>query len=645
MIRSLLFIVILLVSGTCFSQVPDTELEEVLITGFKRNELGKIEVSNSRIESKLAPDIGTILVLFPGIQVRSYGDVGGLKTAGFRSLGANHTSIVIDQQEQPVTQSGSTDLSNIPTEFVRSVALIRQEPTNITLPIHSKLAGALIRINTLHHAVSNDTNSFSLGFQTGSFGYYSADLAAKLATKKWQFTLTGKGRTYEGSFPFTYLNYQTEISEDRFNNALRDGTTSASISFFPKSHHKITLKATLDGAQKELAGAVVFYNQTANQHLLTSNQNIFLAHITAKNRWKWNTNFTFQNSFLTYLDSNYLNAQGYLKQEYQTRYINGQSQYSICPTKHVNVVVGTEFSNETIIAGSLTVQPYRTTLNQFAGADFQLTEKQLLSVQLGAQNVLEDRDSLLKKNWYWLPAIQYGIDLPGNVRAGLTGRYTVRQPTFSELYYQQIGTADLKPEEAYLVSLPIIKKGKRNRLFASLQVEPFFSYAENKIIAIPTKNLFVWSIQNIGKSQSTGVEVFSETSLVLKRSKITQSISFTYQEAIDLSDSKSTVYRNQLTYVPKENGSYELSFLQKNWSVYTLFTYQGMRYALQENIPSNEVAAFYTVDIGGSYSFAIQGRSLKLTASCKNITNQYNQYIRYFVLPGVNFQLKLSYAL
>jgi len=645
MVRSPLFIAILLVSGACFSQVPDTELEEVLITGFKRNELGKVEVSSTRIESKLAPDIGTILVLFPGIQVRSYGDVGGLKTAGFRSLGANHTSIVIDQQEQPVTQSGSTDLSTIPTEFVRSVVLIRQEPTNASLPIHAKLAGALIRINTLHNTIYSDTSNLSLGFQTGSFGYYSADLAAKLTAKKLQFALTGKGRTYEGSFPFKYLNYQTHISENRFNNSLKDGTVSGSINFFPNEHNKFTIKATIDGAQKELAGAVVFYNQTANQHLLTSNQNFFLGHIYAHGHSKLSTNFTFQNSYLTYLDSNYLNAQGYLKQNYQTRYMNGQFQDNIKLGSRVDVILGTEFSNETIIAGSLNTQPYRTTLNQFAGADLLLSDKQTLSLQIGAQNVLEDRDSLLKKQWYWLPAIQYGIDLPLNIRVGLTARYTVRQPTFSELYYQQIGTANLKPEEAYMVSIPVMKKAKRNSLYASIQVEPFFSYAENKIIAIPTKNLFVWSIQNIGISQSTGIEVFSETSLMLKRSKINQSVSFTYQEAIDLSNPNSSVYRNQLTYIPKESGSYELSFLQKNWSVYGLFTFQGMRYALQENIPSNEVAAFYTIDVGGSYSLKLKSNTFKLTASCKNITNQYNQYIRYFVLPGINFQLKLSYAL
>lgn len=645
MVRIQLFIALFLVSGTCFTQVPDTELEEVLITGFKRNELGKIEISNTRIESKLAPDIGSILVLFPGIQVRSYGDVGGLKTAGFRSLGANHTSIVIDQQEQPVTQSGSTDLSTIPTEFVRSVSLIRQEPTNALLPIHAKLAGALIRINTLHYGMVRDTNSLTLGFQTGSFGYYSADVSTKLVTKRFQFTLTGKGRTYEGNFPFQYLNYQTHISEDRINNALKDGTASGSISYFPNEKNRITLKATVDGAQKELAGAVVFYNKTANQHLYTTSQNIFLGHVWAHEKSKWSTNFTFQNSALTYLDSNYLNAQGYLKQEYQTRYINGQTQYSVELDTRIRAIIGSEFSNETIIAGSLNIQPYRTTLNQFVGTDIQLNENQSLSLQLGAQHLLEDRDSLLKKHWYWLPAIQYGIDLPLNMRVGLTARYTVRQPTFSELYYQQIGTANLKPEEAYLISLPIMKKAKKNRLYASIQLEPFFSYAENKIIAIPTKNLFVWSIQNIGVSQSTGIEVFSETSLLLKQGKLTQSISFTYQEAIDLSNSSSSVYRNQLTYIPKESGSYELSFLRKNWSVYGLCTVQGMRYALQENIPSNEVPAFYTIDVGGSYAFQLKSNNLRLTASCKNITNQYNQYIRFFVLPGINFQLKLSYAL
>jgi outer membrane receptor protein involved in Fe transport len=100
-----------------------------------------------------------------------------------------------------------------------------------------------------------------------------------------------------------------------------------------------------------------------------------------------------------------------------------------------------------------------------------------------------------------------------------------------------------------------------------------------------------------------------------------------------------------LTYIPFTSGSVELDWSVKNWSVYSLFMFQGYRYALQENIPSNIVDGYYTIDVGGSMKFDFKNQQLKLNVSLKNITNRYNQYIRYFVLPGFNYQLKLTYAI
>ena len=231
------------------------------------------------------------------------------------------------------------------------------------------------------------------------------------------------------------------------------------------------------------------------------------------------------------------------------------------------------------------------------------------------------------------------------MEAGLITRYTVRQPTFTELYYQQIGNTDLKPEEATILSVPLKINWKLKNWNNSFRVEPFYTYNENKILAIPTKNLFVWSIQNIGKSQSTGIEIYDESRIKIGNGFLGQTANFTFQSAIDLSNRNSSVYGNQLTYIPFTSGSFELDWAQKNWTIYSLFMYQGFRYALQENIPSNIVDGYYTIDLGSSYKFNFKAHQLKLNISLKNITNQYNQYIRYFVLPGFNYQIKLTYAI
>ena len=642
-LRFCIFFIGLATVGFSQEEKP-TELEEVLISGGNQNTLPLIHVSQRRIQNKLAPDVGAILALLPGLQIRTYGDVGGLKTAGFRSLGAAHSSVVVDFQNQPVTQSGSTDLSSIPTEFIRSISLIRQDGTNVSLPIQSKLAGSLIRISTLHQPDLRDSSRLSLGLQNGSFGYNAIDLATVLRIKRFQFTFTGKARNYEGNFPFEYRNANQNISSTRKNNGMSDAIGSASLTWFVTQYHTISVKGTLTEAKKDLAGAVVFYNETANQHLSTDEQNATVWHKFEKNKISWLTQLTAQNSGLTYLDSNYLNAQGYLKQEFKTHYLNAQSQFAFQLNKAVRLSIGSEIFKENIVAGSLNGKPVRYTVNEFLASKFSFSNHDL-ELQLGAQKLEDQRTTSTSNKWYILPALQYIYSFKKLASVGLIARYTVRQPTFSELYYQQIGNTNLKPEEAEILSIPAKFSWGKKSWFNSFRLEPFYTYNRNKIIAIPTKNLFVWSIQNIGISQSTGLEVFNESRIRFKHSSFGQTVSFTYQKAVDITDPNSVLYRKQLTYIPTTSGSVELDWTHSNWSVYTLFSAQGMRYALQENIAANEVPGFYTIDIGGSYQFRFKQHQLKLSGAIKNVTNQYNQYIRYFVLPGINYQIRLTYAI
>src|SRR6218665_1748047 len=307
MLRPILFFIFLLSPFFIGAQENERELDEVLISQIKKNSITYIQLNQSKIEGKLAADIGTILMMLPGLQIKNYGDVGGLKTAGFRSLGAAHSGIVIDFQNQPVTQTGSVDLSATPTEFVRSVQIIRQNGTNIELPIQSKLAGSLIQIKTIH-SIQSEKNKFSFGYQNGSFGYHSVDLGTAIRFKNVYFTLTGRGRTYEGNFPFQYRNGFSTIDETRQNNALKDLITTAGITWKPNQYHTISLKGNYFTSDKELAGAVVFYNANNKQYLDNQELTGTLYHKYEKNRISLFTEFTTQQSQLTYLDSNYLNA-------------------------------------------------------------------------------------------------------------------------------------------------------------------------------------------------------------------------------------------------------------------------------------------------------------------------------------------------
>ena len=474
-------------------------IEEVVISPVNDRENSiRIELSKDKIQNKLASDLGQILSLLPGLQVKNYGDVGGLKTVSFRSLGAGHTALVQDYSSVSTTQSGQADLSSFPVDFIEQLELIALSPTRTQIPIHAKLAGVVVNVESVHAYVGTNVRNLILGLQAGSFDQYEGYLMLQKRSPKWAGTLSGKIRSYGGSYPYTYLNGNTRIEDRRKNNSLLEYFGTASIRFSPTKNHQFQLRISGNEYKKDLAGAVIFYNSNTAQYLNGYGLNGSLNHRYSKNKWDVFSSVNYQKNNLQYLDSTYLNSLGYLDQRFYSDQFDFQSQAAYAITKDLEILIGSSFISEELKGKSLVGAQYRNTSESILGIEWKAIGKIL--VQLGAQGVFEKRDTLKQNQWNLLPALSWSFDLGSKNKIGIVYRYTCRQPTFNELYYRQIGNTKLRTEKAHVASLRyelvlLLRKG-----ISQTMIQPFYSYVYDKILAVPTKNLFIWSIQNIGIS-------------------------------------------------------------------------------------------------------------------------------------------------
>ncbi|MBI3238664.1 MAG: hypothetical protein HYZ43_07500, partial [Flavobacteriia bacterium] len=225
-------------------------------------------------------------------------------------------------------------------------------------------------------------------------------------------------------------------------------------------------------------------------------------------------------------------------------------------------------------------------------------------------------------------------------------RYTVRQPSFNELYYNQVGNDKLVPEKAQLAYTTFgyyRNFGNQSRWSYQGALQPFYVHAIDKILAIPTKNLFIWSIQNIGKSDAYGTEVRQFISYNKNRFTTSLRLQYTFQYTLDLSDPKSSTYRDVLSYSPLHAGTAELDVEINHWGTSFLLTYQGERYALNQNIPTNLLDDFVLLDLSFFYKATWREHQFTARIAINNLTNNYYSYIRYFVMPGTNLAFRLSY--
>lgn len=638
MLKTILFFVTILSTSIAISQY--TEIEEVILIGKKSDSTRIYRLDEKRIATKNAADVGELVRYLPGVQVTAYGGIGGLKTANFRSLGAGQTSVVYDHQAQSTTQSGATDLGLIPADFITEIAVIQLASTDVFLPIKSKLSGSILAIQSKHQASDYNKNGI-IGLQTGSFGLVEGFGLVQKRWDKLRMTLSGKSRFSEGSYPFDYKNGNTIISSIRKNNQVIDHYGQFSCNYFPSNNHSFSFGLTGNRYNKQLPGAVIFYNDNAQQYLNGNQIDGFLRYVYSTKNIQLKTQINHHRNQLIYLDSNYLNAAGFLKNEFQSQQIDGECQVKFKINQQTNCLVGTNIRTERLHGEELSVQPNRIVSESIIG----LTNNRfgVLNAQVGWLTVNDNFSSSAGKQ-YVLPSLDWMLTAK-KIAVGITFRQSLRLPTFSEMYYQQIGNSQLLPEKGSQFSLRLLYNYKRKKSIVQTIIQPFYAHVTNKINAIPSKNLFIWSIENIGQTRAVGAEIAEQISARMKNGIIGLSANYTFQYCIDITDRTSATYKDVISYSPLHTGGLEINYSCKQWRIFSQINYLGKRFALNENIPANELATFSTIDIGGSVQLSRNKQSLSIRLTVNNITNQNYNYINYFVMPGVNFHLKLSYEI
>jgi outer membrane receptor protein involved in Fe transport len=178
-------------------------------------------------------------------------------------------------------------------------------------------------------------------------------------------------------------------------------------------------------------------------------------------------------------------------------------------------------------------------------------------------------------------------------------------------------------------------------------LDAYYNLVENKIVAIPTKNLFIWSIQNVGKAQVFGADFQFNHTRNFSELKLETNVNYSFQKVEDLSDKNSPTYKNQLPYLPQHTVNADFTVTYKSKSGITI---SGLatsnRYALNENIKANRIDGFYVFDASIYHTFSLPNtQSLRLSLNVKNLLNQSYAFVRYYVMPGTNFLISLNYAI
>ena len=108
------------VSGNSYAEPADSlalnrQLDSSMVLGYASGSGYREVIPAQTLGGKELERLNTLSVadamrFFSGVQIKDYGGIGGLKTVNVRSLGTNHTAVLIDGIQIGNAQNGQVDL-------------------------------------------------------------------------------------------------------------------------------------------------------------------------------------------------------------------------------------------------------------------------------------------------------------------------------------------------------------------------------------------------------------------------------------------------------------------------------------------------------------------------------------------------------
>lgn len=646
------FLLLLIFPTSLWSQKDSVQIIEAVDVRINAYKIDNRRFNNflnaKEIEALQADDLGDVIRKFSGTNLRSYGGLGGLKTVSVRGLGSQHSAITMDGFTLLNSQTGQINLGQLQVANAESVSDAYAANQIKHAPVSALLSGSTIFVQSFENSFGSSGISIRSNVAYASFNHLEGFLGMRYRKNRWLASATGAIRKADGTYPFTYSNGFQTVSAFRINNDYLDANYSATLGYSGKL---ATIRVGYRGKTIEqgLPGAIVFYNQTQNERLNTDENVLFSDATWRFLRYSVRLHGQAMQNTLYYVDPDFLNASGGLNLHYTNRTLNGGAMVQMAMNKW-NLHAGTEqFISDLAVNDSLFAQPLRYHNMSVIVAVYHLPcfelRMQASSQYISERNGLgESAGDRFRVN----PSLELEhISKNRKISQKIAYRSTFRMPSFNELYYNSVGNVNLLPEDAHVFNYGILLDVTYKNIDFDLRTNLFANLVENKIVAFPTQNLFVWSMQNIGQARIFGTEALVEMNWKISNNwRLDGAANYTFQRALDYSDRNSPSYGDQLAYIPMHSGNLDVTLRFKNSGIRVSNYALSMRYVLNENLPQNELEGFWILDAGLYHSFNMKKEhKLTVRATVKNMLNQSYAYIRSYVMPGTNVTISLNYAL
>jgi len=634
-------------------------LQKVTVTGERKQNpfaaIVPVQVLNREALLQInAENIADAARYFSGVLIKDYGGVGGLKTISVRSLGGLNTGLVYDGITIADAQTGQVDLSKFSATFVQTLELDQTNPQQIPIPARIYSSASILSFTSNSFNTTNFTQKkWMAGMNTGSFGLWQPYAGLYLPVSKNMVVSANVQATWaKGDYPYQIENGMFSQKAYRSNSDIQafQGEVNTLNRFADSS--TLQIKVWGYSSERGLPGSIIFFNDISVQRL--QDKNFFIQSRYLK---KFNTNTSllvsvkYSTLYTKYTDPNFLNNAGGLDDRYSQNEIYGSIALSHRMGKYFSFSLASDIASTHLSANIKAFpNPTRTSLWNSFVIEFTKSHWQLNASILNTDinDKTETGTAAANKNKF---TAAFAIGYKPKPESPFLFRFfykdIFRMPTFNDLYYTYNVNINPKllPEYStqYDAGFTYSKNFKSALSQFSISVDGYYNGIKDKIIAMPSQNLFIWTMKNIGKVQINGIDINGQAngkfSPVVRWSA---RIAYTWQQALDVSDPSSTIYKNEIPYTPSHSGSALAAVYYKTWSAGYSILFSGERYALGENDPTNLLPGWDEQDAFVSCQLPFKYFQTIIRGEVNNIFNQQYDVVHYYPMPGRSYKLSIT---
>lgn len=662
--KQVLPVVFMLFWAVCFAFAQEQDsiryrhLEEVVLVkdAVKREHTATVPVqisSGEALQRLNSLSVADAIRYFSGVQLKDYGGVGGLKTINVRSMGTEHTGVFYDGIRLGNAQNGQVDLGRFSLDNMEEVALYNAQRSDAGQSAKAYASASTIYLQTKSPEFApGERTRIRMGVKTGSFGLINPVLNADYKLSDHLAFRISSGYTYaHGRYKFRFTNGSYDTTATRHNADIRAFRLETSLHGTSSgSGRKWYLKYYHYDSERGLPGAVVANRFRRPQRLWDRNnflQGEFRQQVG--DRYMLVFRGKYAKDHTRYRDPEIVTTSGFLDNRYDQQTLYFSLAHNLKISEVWSLSLATDYENNTLDANLYRfAYPER---NSFLAAFTTCWQWERLRLEAGilsttiGESVKYYEGAEDKQEFTPTAALNWQPLETGDFRIRAFYKRIFRMPTFNDLYYTFIGNTFLKPEYAEQINGGLSFQHHFGNFDLRLTSDVYKVWITDKIVAVPGANLFRWTMLNLGKVETTGVEINTGISgKTLFGIGYSGQLHYTWQQAVDVTPG-GTSYGDQIPYIPRHSGSAGLTLDYRQAELNYSFIYTGERYSQKANISSNYLQPWYTHDLALRYKLSFSGNELLLGAELNNLFNQYYDVIKNFPMPGRSFRITLHYTL